>query len=175
LRVIDPLCEQVSDLVAFSRTTPRSWISSGKSIDFAERIKLTTGDKLYSNMSEVMMTIDADTVGCHDFLLAPCSQETFDILYKDHKGPHPSCLSNLADALAQFDIGIHEVPGAFNIFMNVNVHEGGRVSVDPPLSKAGDYIDLTAQMDLIIAMTACSAEMSNNFKLKPIHYDIRTT
>ena len=48
----------------------------------------------------------------------------------------------------------------------------GRVSVLPPLSKAGDYVIFQANMDLIVGMTSCSAGLSNNFNFKPIGYKI---
>lgn len=172
LRVIDPLGEQVADLTAFSLGKPRSWLSSGKSIDFAGKIYLSVGDILYSNLSEPMFTIVKDTVGRHDFLLAPCSQETFDILYPGHSGPHRNCLSNLTDALGQYGIGAPDIPVTFNLFMNVTVSPSGAVHIDPPSSKPGDYIDLRAEMDVIVGLTACSAEKTNNFKLKPIQYQI---
>ena len=55
--------------------------------------------------------------------------------------------------------------------MNVTVDgESGKISVQPPRSKAGDYLVVEAQMDLIVGMTACSAEMSNNYSFKPIGY-----
>jgi uncharacterized protein YcgI (DUF1989 family) len=42
----------------------------------------------------------------------------------------------------------------------------------PPKSKAGDYVVFEACMDVIVGMTACSAEMSNNFAFKPIGYRV---
>jgi len=48
----------------------------------------------------------------------------------------------------------------------------GALRVLPPLSRAGDHIVFEARMDLIIGLTACSAGQSNNFKYKPIHYEI---
>jgi len=46
------------------------------------------------------------------------------------------------------------------------------LTVEPPLSKAGDSTVFRAEMDVIIGLTACSAGLSNNFKFKPIHYRI---
>jgi uncharacterized protein YcgI (DUF1989 family) len=120
-----------------------------------------------------MLTITADTVGRHDFLFTPCSQETFDILYKV-TGHHPSCLENLAMNLRPFGIGSDQIPTTFNIFMNVEVGPDGSLSILPPRSKAGDYVELRAETDLVIGLTACSAEMSNNYRLKPIEYELRT-
>jgi len=172
LKVIDPEGEQVADLLAYSREDPREVLSSGRTLDYASRILLTTGDPLYSNRSNVMLRILADTVGRHDFLLSPCSREMFRIIYGD-TAPHRGCHGNLAHALAPFGIEPDSIPVAFNCFMNVAVDgQSGALKVLPPLSRAGDSISFSAEMDLIIGLTACSAGQSNNFTFKPIVYEI---
>lgn len=171
LKVIDPKGQQVSDMVLFNLEDPREKLSSGKTLDFEECILISKGNFLWSNRSRKMMEIIEDTNGRNDFLLAPCSPETFKIMY-DHHGPHPSCLDNLHINLEKFGIARDNIPTAFNIFMNVQFREDGKLSVDPPTSKAGDYVLFEAKMDLIVALTACSAEDSNHGTFKPIHYEI---
>jgi uncharacterized protein len=171
LRVVDPCGEQVADLIAFGLDDRAEWLSSGRSIDYNDTICFTAGHRLYSNRSRVMLTIAGDTVGRHDFLYTPCSRETFSLLYK-HDGAHPSCFDNLVRSLEPFGISADQIPTTFNIFMNVDMTPDGRVSVRPPRSKAGDYIELRAEMDLIVGLTACSAEMSNNYRFKPIDFGI---
>jgi uncharacterized protein YcgI (DUF1989 family) len=172
LTVIDPRGEQVADLLAYNRHDIGEVLSSGRTLDYASRIYLTTGDPLYSNRSNVMLTIVADTVGRHDFLLTPCSKDTFRIIYGD-RDPHRGCFGNLAAALAPHGIGPDQIPVAFNCFMNVPIDAAtGAITVAPPLSRAGDHITFEAQQDLVIGLTACSALQSNNGSFKPIHYRI---
>jgi hypothetical protein len=172
LRVIDPQGEQVADLVAFNLHDVGEAISSGRSIDYASSIYLSTGDPIYSNRSRIMLRIVEDTVGRHDFLLSPCSAEMFRIIYGDAE-PHRGCLGNLSAALAPHGVRTDAIPTAFNIFMNVPVDAAtGVIRVEPPLSRAGDHIVFEAQMDLLIGLTACSAGQSNNFAYKPIHYEV---
>ncbi|UJH89899.1 urea carboxylase-associated family protein [Antarcticibacterium sp. 1MA-6-2] len=171
LKVIDPQGEQVSDMVLFNAEDLREKISSGKTLDFEENLLITKGDFLWSNRSNKMMEILEDTNGRNDFLLAPCSPETFQIMYKNPEY-HPSCFENLYTNLEQFGIEPDDIPTAFNIFMNVQFQPDGKLSVDPPMSKAGDYVLFEAQMDLVVGLTACSAEDSNNGSFKPIHYEI---
>lgn len=171
LTVIDPLGQQVSDMVLFNLADKREKISAGKSMDFEETILLTTGNYLWSNRSQKMMEIIEDTNGRNDFLLAPCSPETFQIMYGNFE-EHPSCLNNLENNLLNFDLELDDIPSAFNIFMNVQFDNNGKISVLPPTSVAGDYIKFKAEMDLIVGLTACSAEGSNNGTFKPIHYFI---
>lgn len=172
LVLIDPEGQQVSDLVAFAREDTAEYLSSGRSIDYAAKLWLTTGDVLYSNRSRPMLRIVEDSCGRHDFTLTPCSKDTFAILYGEHAG-RPGCEGNLANALAPYGIGVDRIPIAFNVFMHV-VYDAqtSAMRVLPPTSKAGDYIRLRAEMPLVIAMTACSAGQSNNFRYKPIDYRI---
>lgn len=170
LEVIDPEGEQVSDLISFAHDTRSEWLSSGRTIDYANTIYLTAGHVLYSNRSRPMWTIVEDTVGRHDFLFTPCSPEMFRILYKT-SGHHPSCFENLARSLEPFGIAPDAIATTFNIFMNVDVLPSGELRIRPPRSRAGDRLVLRAEMDLIVGITACSAELSNNSRFKPI--DVR--
>lgn len=172
LTVIDPEGEQVADLLAFNADDVGEVISSGRTLDYASRIYLTTGDALYSNRSNVMLQIIADDVGRHDFLLTPCSKDTFRVIYGD-TDPHRGCFGNLAEALAPHGVTPDMIPVAFNCFMNVPVDgETGELKVLPPLSRPGDSIVFRAAMNLMIGLTACSALQSNNGSFKPIEYRV---
>lgn len=171
VRITDPQGEQVSDMISFARADSSEWLSSGRTIDYANTIYLTTGHVLYSNRSQPMWTIVEDKVGMHDFLLTPCSPDTFRIIYGT-KEYHPSCLENLSNALAPYGIKPDTIPTTFNIFMNVVVDSSGRIDIRPPRSKAGDFILLRAEMDMIVGITACSAELSNNGSFKPIDAEL---
>lgn len=172
LTVFDPEGGQVSDLLAFSTHDTREVISNGRTLDYASKLCLTTGDPLYSNRSNIMLRIVEDTCGRHDFLLTPCSKDTFRIIY-GHDDPHPGCFGNLAEALAPYGIEPDQIPCAFNCFMNVQIDAKTlNFTVEAPLSKAGDRIGFVAEMDLIIGLTACSAGMSNGGTFKPIRYHV---
>jgi hypothetical protein len=172
LKVVDMEGEQVSDFICYNFHDKAEYLSSGRTIDYAETIFLTKGHSFYSNRSNIMFTIIEDTVGRHDFLLTPCSSDTFRIIY-GHKEPHRGCLGNLSEVLKHYDISPDDIPTTFNIFMHVTLDgETGKISVLPPKSKAGDYVVLQAHMDIIVGLTACSAEMSNNYSFKPIGYEL---
>lgn len=173
LKVIDLEGEQVSDLFCFSARDNSDALSSGRSIDYNDTIYLTTNHKLYSNSGEVMMTIVDDSCGRHDFLVTPCSLQIFKMISgKDDY--HPSCQENLSRSLKEYGIQEALITTSFNIFMNVLVSNDGKIQVKTPLSKAGDHITLRAEMDLIVGLTACSDEGTNNGKCKPIQYEIHS-
>ncbi len=172
LKITDIQGEQVADLVCYNQHDTAEYLSSGRTMDYAETIFLTKGHPFYSNRSNILFEITEDTVGRHDFLLTPCSADTFRIIY-GHTHPHQGCFGNLSKALEQYGIKPDQIPTTFNVFMHVTVDgEFGKIAVLPPKSKAGDYIIIEAKIDLIVGLTACSAEMSNNNSFKPIGWEI---
>ena len=171
LTVIDPEGGQVSDMLAVAADGPGEILSNGRTFDYEETTRLTTGARLWSNRSRVMLTIVEDASPHHDFLLTPCSYATFDHFYPD-KPRHRGCFGNLAEALLPFGVDPDQIPTAFNIFMNVAVAPDGKLAVLPPQTRPGTIIRFRAEMDLVIGLTACSAYASNGGTFKPIDYAI---
>src|SRR5262245_6623656 len=81
LRIIDPEGGQSGDLIAFSKDG-RERLSNGRTFDYGGKIYLSTGDVLWSDRSNPMLTIVADEVGRHDFLYSSCSIEMYRLQYK---------------------------------------------------------------------------------------------
>lgn len=172
LEIIDPCGEQVSDLFLVSRADIEECFSAGRTADYENTIYPTTGDRLWSNRSTHMATIVEDTVGIHDLTLTPCSQETFDILYPELGGAtHPSCFANLLAALGTAGVSPDRIGTTLNVFMDVWTDQAGELHIDPPPTRPGDRFAIRAEIDLIVGVTACSAEKSNNGHCTPI--DIR--
>ncbi len=174
LKVIDVEGKQVSDLFCFAMANPLEVLSCARSVDYNDELFLTTGHSLYSNRSNVMLEIVKDTCGRHDLLMPPCSLEMFQIVAGDPHLHHPSCHENLSRSLKSHGLLPDAIQNSFNIFMNVQISETGRVRIENPRSQAGDAIWLLAKMDLIVALTACAHEETNGGKLKQIAYEIHS-
>jgi len=171
LKVTDIQGEQVSDFFCFMQKDPEDYLSSGRTLDYMSKLFVTTGDTLYSSKSIPMAKIVEDKVGRHDFLLTPCSKDTFSIIYSD-KNPHHGCEGNLLRAFGEMGLNLSSMPTTFNVFMNVIINDKGELKVAPPTSKAGDFIIIEALEDLIVGLTACSALQSNNYSFKPIGFEV---
>jgi uncharacterized protein YcgI (DUF1989 family) len=159
LRIIDIEGGQSGDLVAFS-SDGNERLSNGRTFDYGGKIYLSTGDVIWSDCSNPMMTIIADEIGRHDFLYSPCSLEMYRIQY-GVTGYHPNCHDNLLSALRELGIDPDSMPTAFNFFMNVDVLPDGKLKFAPPKGRAGDSITMRAEMDLAIALSACPASTCN--------------
>ena len=171
LTVVDPEGEQVADLFCYSRENPQEALSSGRSIDYNDSFLFRRGHTLFGQSGRPMLVIEEDTLGRHDFLVTPCSLQMFHMLGVE--GYHPSCLENLERALADFPVNSAQIGTSFNIFMHVAFDENGKIAVKAPLSRAGEKIVFRAEMDLYVALTACSDEDTNNGRCKPIEFEIQ--
>jgi uncharacterized protein len=159
VRIIDPEGGQSGDLVAYSRDG-RQRLSNGRTFDYGGKIYISTGDVLWSDRSNPMLTIVADEVGRHDFLYSSCTIEMYRIQY-GVTGYHANCYDNLCAALRELGVEPEPLPTAFNFFMNVEIAADGRLTFVPPRSRAGDSMVLRAEMDLAIALSACPASTCN--------------
>ncbi len=173
LTVVDPCGEQVSDLYLVAADDPAEVFSSGRTTDFGNSIYVSTGSQLWSNRSRVMAKVVDDTVGVHDLTLTPCSQATFDLLYPEFAGaPHPSCFANLCQALAPFGVDPDRIGTTLNVFMDVWTDDRGELHIDPPPTRPGDRFTIEARMPVVVGVTACSAEKSNNGHCTPIDWRV---
>jgi len=171
LRIIDPEGGQSGDLMAFS-ADGRERLSNGRTFDYDGKIYLSTGDVLWSDRSNPMLTIVADDVGRHDFLYASCTIEMYRKQYAV-TGYHPNCHDNLIAALRELGVDGSPLPTAFNFFMVANVAADGSLAFEPPRSRAGDSVVVRAEMDLVIALSACPASTCNGGAApRPLAYEV---
>jgi uncharacterized protein len=172
VRVTDVEGEQIADFAAYNAFHPNERIDPGVTIDALGKMNVLPGDILYSNQYRPLLTIIKDTVGRHDFINSACRPEMYEVLY--NKKDHASCYNNLNEALVEFGLPAPDQHYPFNLFMNTVIDPSGKVSVERPLSKAGDYVELRAEMDLIIAISACpcSESVCNGYKCTPIAVEI---
>jgi uncharacterized protein len=171
LRVIDIEGGQSGDVFACS-ADGRERLSNGRTFDYQGKVYLTTGDVLWSDRSNPMLTIVADDVGRHDFLYAACTVEMYRLQY-GATGDHPNCADNLGAALRGLGVDPGPPPTAFNVFMCADVAPDGRLSFRPPPSRPGDAILFRAEMDLAVALSSCPASTCNGgAPPRPLAYEV---
>jgi len=159
LRVIDIEGLQVADLVAYEATDPREYFSQGYTRANNDKATVEVGDQLYSNLNRPLLTVVEDTVGVHDITFPPCSRFLYEHVF-GIKGK-TGCREHLAAVLEPFGIGFELITDPFNVFMNAGIDSNGRLVISEPRSGPGDYVDLRAESDLIVAVSACAADVND--------------
>lgn len=157
LRIIDVEGAQIADLVCIDANDHSHVFSQSKTRHNNGRVRITTGDHLYSNRNEKMFSIAEDKVGVHDLLYPPCSSYLFETIFG--VGPRDGCAENLASALSDLGYTPDTVPEPFNVFMNTTIDDNDGMVISRAVSKPGDHIDLVAELDLIVAVTSCAEDV----------------
>jgi uncharacterized protein YcgI (DUF1989 family) len=168
LRVVSVEGQQVGDFVAFNHMNLAERFSSGRTRSENGKLRISVGDRLFSNLCNVMFEITEDTCGVHDLLYPPCNRWVFQNRYRIP--PHDGCEENLEKALSPWKITKTDIPEPFNIFENSTIDDVGKLKIQAPVSKAGDYVELRAKMDCLVAISACAVDVgfTNAGKCKPL-------
>jgi len=176
LRIIDLEGKQVTDLISLSATDRAEKLSCVYSNILNGTWKLTKGHILYSNRARPMLSIIMDKVGLHYSGGGFCSEEVNFIRFKIRNTRN--CADNLTLAFKPYGIQREDFDFdcCFNIFMNLTFEPDGSMNLQEPLSKPGNYIDLKAEMDCIIAISNCPQDKNpcNGFHPTPLQIKVFT-
>jgi uncharacterized protein len=172
LRITDVEGQQVADLVCFNRDDVSEKFSVHVTMMDQGSIYLKCGKSLLSNHCNSLMTLVADTCGTHDMLAGSCNEGANFKRY-GVRGTR-NCRSNLEAGLLSFGIPLREIPYSLNVFMNVELKPDGAIRTIEPTSKAGDYVELRADMDLIVGISNCPSDQGpcNGHHLTPLHLSL---
>ena len=146
---------QVADFFAVSVAGNEEFLSPAVTLGCHESLMLNVGDELYTNLYRPMFRIISDNVGTHDLLFPSCRPEMYDFFYNNGEG-HPNCLDNINGALGEHRPIINPV----NLFMYTTVDTSGKITIHPPVSKAGKRIVLEVLMDVYVGIAARSVSGS---------------
>lgn len=156
ITVMDIEGGQVADFFAVSVLSSEEFLSPAVTLDCHESLKLNVGDELYTNLYHPMFRILSDDVGVHDLLFPSCRPEMYNFFYQNGSG-HPNCFDNINGVLGEHRPIINPV----NLFMYTTIDANGKITIHPPVSKAGDKIVLEALMDVRVGIAACSVSESD--------------
>jgi urea carboxylase-associated protein 1 len=157
LRIVDLEGNQAVDTIFYNAADTAESYSVTDTLQRQGGIYLSAGSVLYSNRGRPMLSIVADTCGRHDTLGGACAAESNTVRYALQKKFMHSCRDNYLLALARADIGMDKrdlVPNV-NFFMNVPVTEDGGLSFEDGLSAPGKYVELRAEMDVLVLVSNC--------------------
>jgi uncharacterized protein YcgI (DUF1989 family) len=158
IEIINTHGTQVVDLWALCPPSFAEHLSMEHTRVALGRLIPRVGDSLYSSERRPLMTLAADTSpGIHDTLMASCDAARYRML--GHPGYHDNCHDNFDAALRELDISPPPLPAPFNLFMNVPWTPDGTLRFEAPRSKARDLVQLRAETDLVVVMSACPQDL----------------
>jgi len=158
IRIVNTHGAQVVDTWAFTAGMLTEFMSMEHTRATLTSLRPKVGDGLYTNRRRKILTMTGDTSrGDHDTLMAACDSERYILL--GVKEYHDNCTDNLFAAMQALGLAPPECPSPLNLFMTIPWTADGRLSFDPPTTKPGDHVTLRAELDCIVAMSACPQDI----------------
>jgi hypothetical protein len=158
IKVVNTHGTQVVDAWAFNAVDLTEWMSMEASRASFLKLAAAVGDTFVTNQRRPILTLIEDTSGCaHDTLMAPCDRWRYGLL--GVQGYHDNCKDNLNAALANLGVVIRATPASLNLFMNIPWTPDGTLAWGEPVSRPGSYVVFRAEMDLVVALSACPQDI----------------
>jgi uncharacterized protein YcgI (DUF1989 family) len=153
VKIVNTHGTQVVDFWAFNAGDLDEWMSMPHTRNACRRLTPVVGENFVTTLRRPILTLAEDTSpGVHDALIPACDAVRYNQL--GYEG-HANCADNMANGLKELGIDPPPPPAVFNIFMNVPIGPTGRLEIVPPICEPGDYVVFRAEMDCIIAFSAC--------------------
>lgn len=175
IQIINTHGTQVCDTWMFNEHDMTEFMSMEHARQMINRVIPVPGDILASNQRRAIGTLLTDTSpGVHDTLMAACDL----FRYKNFgiEEYHDNCADNMRMALAAIGLRVGEVPQPLNLWMNIPIKPDYTVDWKAPVSKAGDYVEIRAEMDSIVVMSACPQDVVEINALNPVdvHFIVKS-
>ena len=156
LRIVDLEGRQGVDFLCYAWANPDERYHAANTLKKAGTLAITAGHTLYSDAARPMFTITADSHGHNDTIAGCCSAPSNGLLYGVQGVP--GCRENFLAELARHGLGRKDIVANVNFFCHVPVAAGGRLdplTFRPAASRAGDHVDLRAEMDCLAVVSNC--------------------
>ena len=160
VRIVDLKGNQAVDTIFYNAHNYADRYSAQDTIREQGNIYLTTGSRLLSTNGNVLLTIVADTCGRHDTLGGACAAESNMVRYDISKRSMHACRQSFLKGIQAWDRGLgnldkRDITSNINFFMNVPVTSEGGLTFADGVSEAGKYVELLAEMDVLMVISNC--------------------
>ena len=158
IKVINTHGKQVIDTWAFNSNNLNEYMSMEHSRTTILKLIPAVGDVLHTNKRNPILSFMEDTSpGIHDAVISACDNERYQLL--GHKGYHKNCSDNLIQAMDDLNLSFNQRGTPLNLFMNIPWDNTGKLEFAEPVSEPGDYVVFKAEMDAVLAFSACPQDI----------------
>jgi uncharacterized protein len=170
LRIIDSEGQQAVDALLYAADDLTERYSAQDTLRTQGSAYVQLGTSLISNRDRVMARITADSCGQHDTSAGCCSCESNAVRFGEATKYQHACRENFILELSKYGLGKRDIVANLNFFMNVPIDPSGNFTVVDGISAPGNYVDITADMDLVFVISNCPQinNPCNGFNPTPI-------
>lgn len=155
VRIEDSYGQQAVDTLFYSAHDFSERYSSQDTMREQGAAYISTGTKVISNEGRVMLTVTADSCGRHDTSAGACSCESNTVRFGHYTKYLHACRDNFVIEVSKHGMSKRDVVPNINFFMNVPIEPSGEMTIVDGISAPGDYVELTAEMDVLLVISNC--------------------
>lgn len=147
-------------LVAWNAADPSERLNLPDTVKVQWTTALGKGRVIFSDMGRVMFSVIEDSAGAHDGLMGGSTAASNAARYRGT--PVRNTRDNLVLVAGKLGLTRRDIPSALTLFAPVRVLDDGRFVWRPELSHGGDYVELRAEMDLLVGFSNCPHPLDPN-------------
>ncbi len=163
-------------LMAWNAAAPLDRLNLPDTLKAQYTARLTRGHVLMGDMGRVLLSITSDTAGWHDPLgghsdAGEVLQKYGERSYQEARNDwHRNAHDNFLVEMGKHGLGPRDLVANVNFFSRLDADDDGRLSFHSGNSKAGDSVDLRAEMDVLVVLTTCQHPLDPNpaYAPKPV-------
>jgi urea carboxylase-associated protein 2 len=155
-------------LMAYRAEAPLERLNLPDTLKAQHTAKLTRGYVLMSDMGHMLLSVTADSVGWHDPLgghgnAALMLQKYGEATYQQkHNAWHRNAHDDFLIELGKYGLGKRDLVANVNFFSRVEVDDAGAMHFHAGNAKAGDSVDLRAEMNVLVVLNTCQHPLDPN-------------
>ncbi|WP_315799238.1 urea amidolyase associated protein UAAP1 [Bradyrhizobium sp. SZCCHNRI3043] len=153
LRISDDLGRSSVSLLAWRSEDPCERINCADTVKVQWSAALSKGRMILSDMGRVLLSVIEDTSGAHDLLVGGSTADSTLAAYGEVTR---NTQANFISAAAKIGLGLRDIPPCVTFFAPVTTDANGRFVWQAARKRAGDFVDLRAEMNLIVAVSNCA-------------------
>ncbi len=135
--------------------------------------RLTKGHACYSDMGRIFCFITADTTGWHDTVCGLSDAELIQkkcgvAAYQAHRNNmYRNGLDGMLIELGKWGLGKRDIVSNMNFFSKITANTSGELVFHDDHSKAGDFVDLSFEMDTLVVLSAAPHPLDPSTTYRP--------
>lgn len=155
-------------LIAWNSADPVERLNLPDTVKMQWTTGLGKGRVLFSDMGRVMFSIVEDSCGAHDCLMGGSTASSTAKKYASSNSPNlRNTRDNFVILATKLGLSKTDIPAALSLFAPVRVDEEGRFFWNDALLHGDDYIELRAEMDMLIGLSNCPHPLDPNPLYQP--------
>ena len=153
LRIVDATGRSSVSMIGWRENDMSERLNCADTAKVQWSAALSKGRVILTDMGRVFLSLIEDTGGAHDLLMGGSTPAS---VLAAHGEPSRNTHDNFLAAASKLGLGLRDIPPCVTFFAPVSLDAQGRFIWNGARKKAGDFVDLRAEMDLVLVLSNCA-------------------